>query len=107
MDEARRARIDEYAHAAKSALGPSPDMSVLQQYLFDTGANGIDAVIVTMQVTGATHHDAQLAYFNSPFRQADRDFHNSFIDALELFAETEKRQQNLCAEREMPRTPPL
>jgi hypothetical protein len=106
MDSARAARVEELGSAAKAALGPSPEMSVLQRHLFDAGVHGVDAVIVTMQVMGVSLGEANRAFFGSPFRAAERDLQNWFVDVLELAAETDERQQRLCVEQRVPWTPP-
>jgi hypothetical protein len=76
MGPARAARIEAAAGAARAALGPSPEMSVLQRYLFDNGVHGVDAVMVTREVMEVTLGEANQVFFSSPFRAAERDFHN-------------------------------
>lgn len=99
MDPARAARVEELGSVAKAALGPSPEMSVLQRHLFDAGVHGVDAVMVTMQVMGIGLGEANEAFFSSPFRAAERDLQNWFVDLLELAAETNERRQQLCSVR--------
>lgn len=106
MDPVRAARVEAAADAARDALGPSPEMSALQRYLFDSGVHGVDAVMVTRQVMGVGLGEANRAFFNSPFRAAERDFQNWAMDVLALAAETDERQQRLCVERQVPWTPP-
>lgn len=106
MDLARRARVEEISGAAEAVLGPSPEMPVLQRYLFDTGVHGVEAVMVTMRVMGVRLSEANRAFFGSPFRPAERELQNSFLDVLELAAETDEHQQQLCAEHEVAWTPP-
>jgi hypothetical protein len=106
MDPARRARVEEIGNAVVAALGPSPEMPVLQRHLFDTGVHGVDAVLVTMRVMGVSLGEANQAFFSSPFRAAERDLQNRFVDVLELAAETDERQQRLCAEHQVAWTPP-
>lgn len=106
MDTERRARVDALAQAARVALGLSPTGEELQRYLFDTGVHGVDLQLVTMQVMGVGMGEANAVIFASPLRVAERDLQNSFIDALRLAAEADERQQQLCADHEVPWTPP-
>jgi hypothetical protein len=106
MDPARAVRVEAAVRAAKAALGPSPEMAALQRHLFDSGVHGAEAVMATMEVTGVGLREANLAFFGSPFRAAGRDLQNCFVDALELAAQTDEHQQQLCAEHQVPWTPP-
>jgi hypothetical protein len=106
MDPARAARVERTVRATEAALGPSPEMSLLQRYLFEAGVHGVDAVMVTMQLMGVGLREANQAFFGSPFRAAERELQDSFIDALELAAATDEHQQRLCAEHQVPWTPP-
>ena len=81
-------------------------MSALQRYLFDNGVHGVDAVMVTRRVTGVAWGEASEAFFKSPLRVAVRDFQNWVMEVLALAADTDERQQQLCAERRLPWTPP-
>ena len=106
MDPARAARIEVAAGAAREALGPAPEMTALQQHLFDSGVHGVDAVMVTRQVMGVTLGEANRAFFGSPFRAAERELQEYFLDVLEPTATTEEDQRQLCAENQVPWTPP-
>ena len=98
--------VEEAVRAVAATLGPSPDMSDLQRYLFDSGANGTVAMSVTERVMGVTGHEAYEAYISSPFRAAARDRGQALLDLLGLIREAGKRQQRLCVERQVPWTPP-
>lgn len=106
MGPERMADVEAVAQAARAALGSSPDSEELQQFLFDSGVHGLDAVLATVQVLGVGLSEANAAFFGSPVRTAERDLQNSFIDALELAAVTGQRQQKVCAEHQVPWTPP-
>ena len=106
MDPARSARVEAAVHAARTALGSTPEMPVLQCHLFDAGVHGVEAVMVTMRVMGVSLGEANQAFFSSPFRSAERELQDQFLDVLELAAETDERQQRLCEENQVPWSPP-
>lgn len=93
--------------SCRAALGTSPVAQELQSYLFDSGVHGRDAVLVTMQVLGVGLREANATFFGSPLRTAYRDLQNSFIDVLELAAETDLKQRQVRAEHQVPWKPPV
>ncbi|GCD96029.1 immunity protein Imm33 domain-containing protein [Embleya hyalina] len=107
MDPERRARVEAAARTARAELGASPDPEDLQRYLFGSGVHGADAVLVTMQVLEVGLREANAAFFGSPLRKAERDFQNSFVDTLDLVAETDRKQRQLCSEHQVPWSPPV
>ncbi|MFJ9344260.1 hypothetical protein ACIRP0_34025 [Streptomyces sp. NPDC101733] len=83
MDAERKARIADLAVAAQPTWAESRDGSALQDYLKGIGCNGVDAVRVTMRVVGCDLRTAQSMFFSAPCRDAERDFHNAAMEALE------------------------
>lgn len=83
MDAERRARIAHLAVAAQPTWAENHDGSALQDYLKGIDCNGVDAVMVTMQVVGCDLREAQRMFFSAPCRAAERAFHNTAMEALE------------------------
>lgn len=83
MDSERKARIADLAVAAQPRWAENHDGSALQDYLKGIGCNGVEAVMVTMQVVGCDLHAAQSMFFSAPCRAAERAFHNAAMEALE------------------------
>ncbi|MEV4426706.1 hypothetical protein ACN9M0_10515 [Streptomyces sp. R-07] len=55
----------------------------MQEFLKQRGCDGMDAVMVTMQVVGCGLSEAQEMFFAAPCRAAELRFHNAVIDGLE------------------------
>ncbi|MFJ3834230.1 hypothetical protein ACIPY6_01765 [Streptomyces sp. NPDC090054] len=83
MDAERKARIADLAAAVQPTWAENQDGSALQDYLKGIGCNGVDAVMVTMQVVGCDLREAQRMFFSAPCRGAERAFHNAAMEVLE------------------------
>ncbi|MFF3842260.1 hypothetical protein [Streptomyces sp. NPDC001930] len=55
----------------------------MQEALKQLGCDGVDAVMVTMQVVGCGLAEAQEMFFAAPCRAAELRFHNAVMDGLE------------------------
>ncbi|WP_392891856.1 hypothetical protein [Streptomyces sp. LN699] len=82
MDVERKARIADLAVAAQPMWAENHDGNALQDYLKGIDCNGVDAVMVTMQVVGCDLRTAQSMFFSAPCRAAERAFHNEAMEVL-------------------------
>ncbi|MEU3746857.1 MULTISPECIES: hypothetical protein [Streptomyces] len=73
------------AEAARPVWSESRDGTALQELLKQRGCDGVDAVMVTMQVVGCGLAEAQEMFFAAPCRTAELSFHNAVMDGLERF----------------------
>jgi hypothetical protein len=89
FDAERSARIAAMKETARPVWEASGDTDALQQFLKDKGCHGVEAVFVTMGLLDCGLAEAQRAFFNAPCRDAERRFHNHFMDLLEEAADTD------------------
>ncbi|MGW7317252.1 hypothetical protein [Streptomyces sp. NPDC054865] len=83
MDAARKARTAEFAVRARAVWAEGHDGGDLQEFLKENGCDGVDAVMVTMQVVGCGLAEARSLFFGAPCRSAELAFHNAVMDGLE------------------------
>ncbi|SHL63777.1 hypothetical protein [Actinacidiphila paucisporea] len=89
FDAARLARIAAMEEVARPVWEQAGDTELLQQFLYDNGCHGVEAVFVTMGLLGCDLGEAQRAFFNAPCRDAERRFHNQAMDVLAAAADHE------------------
>ncbi|MGW6707303.1 hypothetical protein ACWGDE_20755 [Streptomyces sp. NPDC054956] len=83
MDAERKARIADLAVTARPVWAENHDGGALQKFLKEIGCDGVDAVMVTMQVVGCDLSVAQRMFITAPCRAAELAFHNAFMEGLE------------------------
>lgn len=83
MDAERKARIADLAVTARPVWSENHDGGALQEFLKNIGCDGVDAVMVTMQVVGCNLGEAQQMFITAPCRTTELAFHDAFMDGLE------------------------
>ncbi|MEU2072617.1 hypothetical protein [Streptomyces sp. NPDC013489] len=71
------------AEVVRPVWAESHDGAALQEFLKQRGCDGVDAVMVTMQVAGCGLAEAQEMFFAAPCRVEELRFHNAVMNGLE------------------------
>ncbi|AWE50347.1 hypothetical protein [Streptomyces nigra] len=89
FDAERAARVAVMQETARPFWEATGDTDALQQILKDHGCDGVEAVVVTMNLLNCGLAEAQRAFFAAPCRDAERRLHNHALGLLERAVDTD------------------
>ncbi|MQY13812.1 hypothetical protein SRB5_39670 [Streptomyces sp. RB5] len=92
LDADRMARIAATTERVRPFWEADHDPNRLQERLVELDCHGLDAFLVTKELMRCDTGEVQLAFFGAPCRDAERRFHNAFVDALEQEADAAEDQ---------------